>query len=365
MRQGDLSGHALEVGRRQHDGKLCDHWDVTGHFAGQEVSNDYVFLRWDDLIRQQWTRTLPAVVTEAFSTVLTYARNGMLGRIYQLHPPGFKMLVYTSVLMTLLALLAVVLGALVAWGVWIGLGGSGWPALVSGLVTMVGVLFTWPLIEKSLKPLWASRATSFVLAQANGQVAGLDDKLGEFADQIVAAAQAGEHDEILVVAHSHGVQLVVSVMALALARYPKLGKQGAPVSLLTLGGCIPLLVMIPQAQFFRDRLKVLVEAGQICWVDFNQTTDWTCCARSDLLAMAGIPTPPGAPRPLPRSPRIHMLFSAQRYEELKRDRFRLHFQYLMAGDQADEYDFFALTCGPVTLAERFASPYFESEEAHA
>ena len=256
-----------------------------------------------------------------------------------------------------------VLGALAAWGARVGLGGSLWPALVSGLATMVAVLFTWPLIEKNLKPLWASRATSFVLAQANRQVAGLDDRLGEFADQIVAAAQAGEHDEILVVAHSHGVQLVVSVMAMALAKYPKLGRQGTPVSLLTLGGCIPLLVMIPQAQFFRDRLKVLVEAVQICWVDFNQTSDWTCCARDDLLAMAGIPTPPGAPRPLPRSPRIHMLFSVQRYEALKRDRFRLHFQYLMAGEQAGEYDFFAITCGPAALAERFAYPAFESEHA--
>jgi hypothetical protein len=143
-------------------------------------------------------------------------------------------------------------------------------------------------------------------------------------------------------------------MALALAKCPQLGKQGAPVSLLTLGGCIPLLVLVPQAQFFRDRLKTLVEAGQICWVDFNQVTDWICWSAPDLLAMAGIEAPPGAPRPLAHSPRIHTLFSAQRYEALKRDRLRLHFQYLMAGEKLGEYDFFAIACGPVALSERFA-----------
>lgn len=362
--QGLLSGNALEISRRRHDGPLCDYWGVTGHFSDHQVSNDYVFLRWEDLIRQQWTRTLPAIISEVFSTVISYARHGLLRRISQMKPAIFHTIVYTSVLMTLLALAAMVLGALAAWGAHAGLGWTFWPAVVSGLATMLAALFTWPLIEKRLNSLWASRAATFVLAQAKGRVAGLDERLSAFAQQIAAAAQAAEHDEILVVAHSHGVQLAVSTLALALAKCPELGKQGAPVSLLTLGGSVPLLVMIPQAQFFRDRLQVLAEAGQICWVDFNQPSDCTCWTSPDLFAMAGIAAPKGAPRPLPRSPRMHTLFTAQRYADLKRDRLKLHFQYLMAGEQAGEYDFFAITCGPAALSERFASQTSENKELH-
>jgi hypothetical protein len=357
-----LSGDALDISRRRRDGPLRDRWDANGQMAGQPVSNEYVFLRWDDLIRQQWARALPAIVGQAFSTVTAYARNGVLRRMYREHLAGFQTVVYTAVLMMALALAAVALGGLAAWGASAGLGWTLWPTLASGLAVMLAVLCTWPLIEKSLNPLWASRATTFLLDQGNSRVAGLDERLNAFADQIVAAAQAGEHDEILVVAHSSGVQLAVSTMALALGKCPQLGRQGAPVSLLTLGGCIPLLVLVPQAQFFRDRLKTLVEAGQICWVDFNQVTDWICWSAPDLLAMAGIEAPPGAPRPLAHSPRIHTLFSAQRYEALKRDRLRLHFQYLMAGEKLGEYDFFAIACGPVALSERFAHPAAESTQ---
>lgn len=364
-RQSLLSGDTFDIGRRRRDGPLCERWDVTGHFSGQEVRNDYVFLRWDDLIRQQWTRTLPAIVAQAFSTVTGYARSGVLPRVCRMKPAAFQTLVYTSVLMMVLALAALALGALAGWGASAGLGWAFWPALVTGLVATLAVLFTWPLIEKSLNPLWASRATAFILAQSNSRVAGLDDKLAAFADQIVAAAQAAEHDEIMVVAHSSGVQLAVSTMALALKKYPELGQQGAPVSLLTLGGSLPLLAMLPQAQFFRERLKTLVEAGQICWVDVNQTTDWVCWAAPELLAISGIPEPKGAPRPLPRSPRIHTLFSAQNYEALKRDQLRLHFQYLMAGEQAGDYDFFAITCGPATLAAHFPPSLSESAAPHA
>jgi hypothetical protein len=307
---------------------------------------------------------LPAIVAEAFSTVTGYARSGVLPRVYRMKPAAFQTLVYTSVLMAVLALAALALGALVAWGASAGLGWSLWPALAVGLVTMLAVLFTWPLIEKSLNPLWASRATTFILTQGNSRVPGLDEKLSAFAEQIVAAAQAAEHDEIMVVAHSSGVQLAVSTMALALKKYPELGQRGAPVSLLTLGGCLPLLALLPQAQFFRERLNVLVEAGQIVWVDVNQTTDWICWSDPALLAIAGIPEPKGAPRPLPRSPRIHTLFSAARYEALKRDQLRLHFQYLMAGEQAGDYDFFAITCGPATLAASFSSSLSESAAPH-
>jgi hypothetical protein len=34
--------------------------------------------------------------------------------------------------------------------------------------------------------------------------------------------------------------------------------------------------------------------------------------------------------------------------------FRLHFQYLCAFDRPGDYDYFAITAGPLTLAQRFA-----------
>jgi hypothetical protein len=45
--------------------------------------------------------------------------------------------------------------------------------------------------------------------------------------------------------------------------------------------------------------------------------------------------------------------SPERWKALKRRYFRLHFQYLCAFDRPGDYDYFRITAGPLTLAERF------------
>ena len=49
------------------------------------------------------------------------------------------------------------------------------------------------------------------------------------------------------------------------------------------------------------------------------------------------------------------MFSPTRYASIKRDRFHLHFQYLMASELPGDYDYTAITAGPQTLGARFAS----------
>ena len=46
--------------------------------------------------------------------------------------------------------------------------------------------------------------------------------------------------------------------------------------------------------------------------------------------------------------------SNARWQELRWRFFRLHFQYLCAFDDAGDYDYFRITAGPSTLADRFA-----------
>ena len=46
--------------------------------------------------------------------------------------------------------------------------------------------------------------------------------------------------------------------------------------------------------------------------------------------------------------------SPARWRALRWQFFRLHFQYLCAFDRPGDYDYFRITAGPLTLAERFA-----------
>jgi hypothetical protein len=54
------------------------------------------------------------------------------------------------------------------------------------------------------------------------------------------------------------------------------------------------------------------------------------------------------------SPRFHLMFDPAVYAQMVRNKRRMHMQYLMAGERPVLYDYFALTAGPLTLAQRLA-----------
>ena len=56
------------------------------------------------------------------------------------------------------------------------------------------------------------------------------------------------------------------------------------------------------------------------------------------------------------SPRFAEMFDASAHRALKRDKFKLHFQYLMATDLPVPNDYFAITAGPKPLAHWMQPP---------
>jgi len=47
------------------------------------------------------------------------------------------------------------------------------------------------------------------------------------------------------------------------------------------------------------------------------------------------------------------MFSPDTYKAVKKDLFRVHFQYIMAAEQLTDYDYFAITAGPLKLTSRY------------
>ena len=160
--------------------------------------------------------------------------------------------------------------------------------------------------------------------------------------------------------HSSGAMLAASMMARALQRDPALPTRRPAIALLTLGHCIPLLSCQPEAAAFRAELTSLRYRGPLPWVDFTAPADGCCSALTDPTALhvsaaqlaadaaGGVA---GGPKLL--SPRFNKLFSPGRYADVRRDKYRCHFQYLMATELPGDYDYFAITAGPEFLAQRF------------
>ena len=54
--------------------------------------------------------------------------------------------------------------------------------------------------------------------------------------------------------------------------------------------------------------------------------------------------------------RFRDIVSPQFYNRMRWNFFRMHFQFIMAGDQRAPYDYFMLVCGPVGFAEWARDP---------
>jgi hypothetical protein len=350
LKQARAGGLELEVGLRKRlpDGNAW--WPVQGIEDGTETQTHYEFMRWDDVVRAHWPRDRLQLWRDVFVATFFNLRHGSLWRMFQLAwPPALALFIPFAVL-TAILLLGPVLAVLLGGGA-ASLAGH-WLASVP-VVLAVGVLLA--LAERRLdwrfNMYWLMRSYAFTRLQALGRAPDLEAKLDAQAGKLAARIARGGDDEILVVGHSSGAIMAAAIVARALARQEVAGAGAPTLSLLTLGQCIPLLATLPQARRFREELAFLGQHPRLHWIDFSAPPDASCFALCDPCRSLGLPARAEHPKLL--SPRFADMFDAQGYRALKKDKFRMHFQYLMASERPVEYDYFRITAGAATLPQRF------------
>ncbi|MFZ5548835.1 MAG: hypothetical protein ACOZJX_09080 [Pseudomonadota bacterium] len=354
--QARVNGVRIEVGPRLRVGANAA-WDVTwqpGDDKEVVVETRYEFLRWDDIVRQHWPRGQARLLALTLATTGRLVRNGSLWRMLQTSWPAFTALAAPAGLILGALLSALAVGAL---GLWLASASS--PILALGLsIAMLGGLGALAKrAQAKVQMAWLMRSAAVIQQQAKGHLPALEQRLDAFAAHLVAQASSDAVDEVLVVGHSSGAMLAVSVVARALAQSPTLLQQHAAVSLLTLGQCIPVLSYQPEAKSFRGELARLRAARDLVWIDMTAPSDGCCFALTDptevcLDGVAATARAPGGPKRL--SPRFAQGFSPEHYRSIRRDKYRCHFQYLMATEVPASYDYFSVTAGPTHLAARFA-----------
>jgi hypothetical protein len=178
----------------------------------------------------------------------------------------------------------------------------------------------------------------------------LEERLATFRARIREALESGV-DEVLVVGHSSGVHLAVSVLA-------DLIREGVPkrpaLGFLSLGQAVPMASFLPNAGRLRADLAYLSMREELTWVDVSAPGDGCSFALCDPVAVTGV-APEGQRWPLVMSAAFSKTLSPERWKSLKRQFFRLHFQYMCAFDRPRGYDYFRITAGHRTLAERYRS----------
>lgn len=338
-----------EVSDPDADGPHAVTWRVTArHADGAQVETRYSFLQWNDIVREHWPASSARVAASVPSVYWKLWLNGAIGKTWQLSRPFGWMLVlpllYCAVGLVAAAAAAFGGAALAArWAPGGGIAAMALAGAAAGALVAQGALVA---TERS-RVFWLMRAWKFMLYWGREGSDPLQARWEAFAQKIETDLQAGPVDEALIVGHSAGAMVAIAVAE----RWLALDRQGRPpsekVKLVTLGNATPILGLIPEAAWFRRQIAV-VGASDMPWIDFTAPSDPLCYALVNPFTACGLPVPSRSSYRV-KSARFDRMFRPEDYALVRRDYFRIHFQYLMSTWQPVENDYFRLTAGPHAL----------------
>jgi hypothetical protein len=344
-RQGEISGY--EIG--MFPGQRSDTWRVASLIDGRVTEAEVEVLGWSDIVQGSMKQGILATYGQMLRTAWIYLSTGTFRRLFWLSKGPMVAALYPVVMLIVQLLLAVatgwVLGGIVA--------AFSWPVVgwVVGLAVAALVLRWFQRVDGKLYAHYLMHDYAFSASRRGATPPELAAREEDFASRI-AAALVDDVDEVLVVGHSSGATIAVAVLA-RLVREEIAGDGERPMlSLLTLGQSIPMVSFLPEAKQLRADLRLLSEQPHLPWIDVSAPGDGCSFALADPVAVSGVARE-GKPWPLVVSAAFTQTLAPETLAKLKRRYFRLHFQYLCAFDRPADYDYFRITAGPMTLAERF------------
>ncbi|MBK1635094.1 hypothetical protein [Rhodovulum adriaticum] len=344
--QAAISGYEIALSPKHAGGAYG--WHVDARIDGQAVESDFEVLVWSDLVRDSMGQSIAATYWQMARTAWTYIASGALFRLARLRKgPTIAALYPVAFLLGQLALALMVAR------------GAGAVLALSGLpfVGWLGLGAVWPVLawfrahDNKVFAYYLMHDYAHSASRRGAYPPDLEARLRDFADRIAEATAKGA-DEVLIVGHSSGAHLAVSILA-DLIRADRLPKNGPAVALLSLGQVVPMISFLPRADRLRADLALMAAQDRVPWVDVTGPGDGCAFALCDPVAVSGV-APAGQRWPLVVSAAFTQTLSPERWRELRWRFFRLHFQYLCAFDRPGDYDYFRLTAGPRTLGATYA-----------
>lgn len=360
--QAEVSGYNLTL-RPKAKSEGPYGWHVTSRIAERSTDADFEVLVWSDIVRGSMSQTIAATYLQMIRTAWIYIGSGTLGRlmwlrkgpvIAALYPVG---MLIAQLLLSLLA--GAVAGNLSAKGAGVLAGLVGWS------LGPVAAYLYWPLfmvVAVSVLRWFKGQDGRFFAyylmhdyaysAQFKGaNPPALEERMKEFGDRISEALQS-DTDEVLVVGHSSGAHLAVSILS-DLIRAGRVRADGPALGFLSLGQVVPMVSFLPKADRLRADLAFLAARDEVRWIDVTAPGDGCAFALCDPVAVSVV-APPDQRWPLVISAAFTQTLTPETWKLLRWRFFRLHFQYLCAFDRPGDYDYFQITAGPYSLGDRYA-----------
>ncbi len=354
--QAAISGYDITLKARL--GKFKRYgWQVEAEIDGQHTESEVEVLFWSDIVKDSMERGIFGTYLQLVRTAWAYISTGALFRLMRLrqgpviaalYPVGFLLL---QLLMGIV--LGCVVGAAVAWGVSL-LTGWHW---VLGLLKLgiAAAITVWVVRwfrdnDNRFFAYYLMHDYSYSASSNGANPPELETRIAEFVE-VLADALSADVDEVLVVGHSSGAHLGVSILS-DLIRSGRVTEAGPKLGFLSLGQVVPMVSFLPDAWRLRADLAYLTTRQELTWIDITAPSDGGCFALCDPVYVSGV-APADKHWPLVVSAAYTQTLSPETYKSMRWKFFRKHFQYLCAFDRPGDYDYFQITAGPKTLQDRY------------
>lgn len=359
--QADTSGYDVALSPKAAGGQGRYGWQVRAQIDQRQTQTEFEVLVWSDIVRDSMEQGILATYLQLLCTAWAYIASGALFRLMRLRKGPVIAALYPVGMLVLQLLVAVLAGHVVgrglAWAAQVLPFGPGSAGVVTGLVYWLGLLpVAWAVLtwfkskDNKLFAYYLMHDYAYSARFKGANPPELEVRMAEFTDEI-AAALRDPVDEVLIVGHSSGAHLAVSILS-DLIRAGQVPEGGPALSFLSLGQVVPMVSFLPRAHRLRADLRFLSASDQVTWIDVTAPGDGCAFALCDPVSVSGV-APKGKRWPLVLSAAFTQTLSPARWRALRWRFFRLHFQYLCAFDRPGDYDYFQITAGPLTLAERY------------
>jgi len=352
-RQAAISGYDLTLTPKQGGGRYG--WQVSAQMEAAAESQIEVLV-WSDIVRTSMDNSILGTYLQLLRTAWVYIGSGALFRLMQLRKgpiiAALYPIVFLLVQLALSGLVGLGVSGVFAWGLGLILPESvaRIVAVLPGLAAGYALLDWFRRHDNRVFAYYLMHDYAYSAQHKGANPPALERRMAEFRHTI-AAALTHECDEVLVVGHSSGAHLAVSVLADLLRA--KGAHDGPALSFLSLGQVVPMVSFLPLADRLRADLNYLAQSDALTWVDVTAPGDGCAFALCDPVAVTGV-APEGKRWPLVLTAAFTQTLSEKRWKALRWRFFKLHFQYLCAFDRPRDYDYFRITAGPVSLGKRFA-----------
>ncbi len=347
--QADISGYALALRPKRVAGPYG--WHVKAEIDGAAVEADVEVLVWSDIVQGSMEQGVAATYLQMLRTAWIYVASGALLRLVWLRKGPTVAALYPIINLVVQFLLAsgAGWGQVVLWR-WLVPGWGLAVGAVLGAGVFAALLRFFQRIDRKILAYYLMHDYAWSAQYWGAYPPELEARMAVFRGAI-RAALAGGYDEVLVVGHSSGAILGVSILSDLIRE--GVGEGGPALGFLSLGQVIPMVSFLPRARRLRGDLAYLSQRDEVTWVDVTAPGDGCAFALCDPVSVTGV-APAGKRWPLVVSCAFTQTFSPERWKKMRYQWFRLHFQYMCCFDRPGDYDYFKITAGPLTLAARYA-----------